>query len=148
MTDIALEINPSESIVATLFADAVIEDNGLVVEDDITTAVILSIFVDARAGDGDVIPDGTTDRRGWWGDEFEDDGESLGSKLWLLDRGKQIAGEDEKAEKHVRNALQWMLDDGIVQSVSVVVSSENGIRKIAVSIERLDGSPVLIPFVL
>ena len=35
---------------------------------DLTTAVLISLFTDRQARSDDVIPDGTTDQRGWWAD--------------------------------------------------------------------------------
>ena len=52
--------------------------------DDLASAVLISLFTDGLAGDDDIPPDGSGDRRGWWGDAGEDI--PIGSKLWLLDR--------------------------------------------------------------
>ena len=46
---------------------------------DLATAIILSIFTDAEAQGGDNIPDGTTDRRGWYSDD--QDPVRMGSRL-------------------------------------------------------------------
>jgi hypothetical protein len=52
------------------------------------TALLLCLFLDARAQPGDEIPDGGSDRRGWWADTLEEGGQPWGSRLWLLDRAK------------------------------------------------------------
>ncbi len=47
----------------------------------------------------------------------------LGSRLWLLAREKQLPAVMRKAEAYARQALQWLIDDGIAASVSVTASS-------------------------
>lgn len=42
----------------------------LLTDNSIETAVIISLFTDRRAQPSDLIPDGSTDRRGWWADSF------------------------------------------------------------------------------
>ena len=49
-------------------ADATVEGHDLVFEDGMATAVILSLFLDARARADDALPDGGTARRGCWAD--------------------------------------------------------------------------------
>ena len=49
-------------------ADAAVEGHDLALEDGMATAVILSLFLDARARADDALPDGGTDRRGFWAD--------------------------------------------------------------------------------
>ena len=50
------------------------------------TAVVISLFTDRRVNEEDV-PNGELNR-GYWGDMDLPEGESLGSKLWLLKREK------------------------------------------------------------
>lgn len=68
-------------------------------DDGLMTAVIISLFTDARAHDDDPLPDErvgvSSDRRGWWGDclpdaQGEQTLESIGSRLWLLWREKDL----------------------------------------------------------
>lgn len=77
---------------------------------DIETAVLISIFSDRVAQPGDVIPDGTNDRRGWWAD----DDVPIGSRMWLLRRAKQTLQTLQLAYDYLAEALQWMIDDGVV----------------------------------
>nr|WP_315981893.1 phage GP46 family protein [Aliamphritea spongicola] len=49
-------------------------------------AVTISLFTDARASQEEA--GNQQDLRGYWGDSELPDGESLGSKLWLLQREK------------------------------------------------------------
>jgi phage gp46-like protein len=77
---------------------------------DLDTALIISIFSDRIAGPDDVIPDGTTNPRGW----CLDDSVPLGSRLWLLQRAKQIPETARRARDYIVEAIQWMVDDGVV----------------------------------
>ena len=88
-------------------------------DDGLRTAVIVSLFTDRRAGAEDV--EGGTARRGWWGDTLADD-DRIGSLLWLLRREKQTAVVLVRAEGYAREALAWLVEDGI--AVAVAVSAE------------------------
>ncbi|CAB3636782.1 phage GP46 family protein [Achromobacter marplatensis] len=87
---------------------------------DLATAMLLSIFTDAMAASDDVIPDGTGDPRGWWGDQFDPD-EPLGSKLWLLHREKQTRTTLNRAYDYLVEALKWLVDDGVVARFEITV---------------------------
>lgn len=80
---------------------------------DLQTAIIISLFTDRVARDDDDI-DGD-DRRGWWGDSGEN--MDIGSRLWLLRRQKLNQKVAQKAEDYAREALQWLLTDGVVSSI-------------------------------
>ncbi|MDR5784058.1 phage GP46 family protein [Caballeronia sp. LZ065] len=90
---------------------------GLLTGNDLQTAVLLSLFTDRVANSDDVIPDGTGDPRGWWGDLGED--APIGSRLWLLDRSKQTQEVLNNARDYITEALQWLVDDGVVASMDV-----------------------------
>lgn len=87
----------------------------LVSGDDLQTAIIISLFTDRVARDDDDI-DGD-DRRGWWGDADEEN--DIGSRLWLLRRQKLTQAVAQKAEDYSREALRWLVTDGVVSSFSV-----------------------------
>ncbi|SAL25785.1 tail protein [Caballeronia turbans] len=89
----------------------------LLTGNDLQTAVLLSLFTDRAANADDVIPDGTDDARGWWGDLDEDS--PIGSRLWLLDRSKQTQEVLNNARDYIVEALQWLVDDGVVASMDV-----------------------------
>lgn len=86
---------------------------------DIETALLISLFTDRQAEPEDVIPDGTNDPRGWWGDEFST--VKIGSRLWLLNRSKQTQETLQRAYDYIVEALQWMVDDGVVAKFDVYV---------------------------
>ena len=91
---------------------------------DLETGVLLSLFTDRVADPDDVIPDGTSDPRGWWGDAFED--EPIGSKLWLLDRSKKTEAVRQAAKNHIDDALGWLVTGGIAASVVTTVQWQVG----------------------
>jgi phage gp46-like protein len=107
---------------APIGGDWAIAPPGLATDADLETAVILSLFTDASARDDDVLPDGTDDRRGWWGNWQSPEGSPLGSRLWLLSREKSTEDVRRRAEGYAAEALQWLLDDGVAARVDVGAS--------------------------
>lgn len=101
------------------------------------TAVAISLFTDRRVTD-DELPLGETDRRGWWGDMFPDlDGDQIGSKLWLLEREKITDDTLNRAQEYAEEALAWLIEDGVAESVTVEASVGSSDRlDLAVSITR------------
>lgn len=99
-------------------------------DEDLLTAVIISLFTDARAHDDDPLPDERVgvpgDRRGWWGDCLPDAQgertlESIGSRLWLLWREKDLDSVVARARQYAEEALAWLAREGHVSSLSVSV---------------------------
>jgi phage gp46-like protein len=86
-------------------------------DQDLETALLISIFTDRTADPDDVIPDGTDDPRGWWGDLGED--RPIGSKLWLRMREKQTGATLLLIKNDLAEATQWFVDDGVASSVDV-----------------------------
>jgi phage gp46-like protein len=120
--------------------DLAIENNDLAVDDGLNTAVMLSLFLDARAEDDDILPDGKTDRRGWWGDEFSEvPGDRWGSRLWLLERMKPTPENFNLAEEFARESLAWMVRDAVAAAVDAEVTFDEGQFLLSVSIERPEG---------
>ena len=92
-------------------ADFAIVNGDLLMDDGLQTAVIISLFCDRQAGPGDVIPDGSADPRGWWGDAAATAGQSLsltGSKLWLYARSLQTNDMLLNLQAAASEALAWM----------------------------------------
>ena len=86
---------------------------------DLSTAILISVFTDRTALADDVIPDGTGDPRGWWGDVA--DAPPIGSRLWLLSRAKQTDETLRRAYDYLVEALQWLIDDDVVARFDVLV---------------------------
>ena len=85
---------------------------------DLATAVAISLFTDRTAQPDDVIPDGSGDPRGWWADDALN---PIGSRLWLIDRSKRTQETLERAQDYINEALQWLIDDGVVAKFGVLV---------------------------
>jgi phage gp46-like protein len=103
-------------------ADFAIQANDLAQDGGLETAVMLSLFTDRRAEDGDVLPDAEKNRRGWWGDTFPVvEGDRFGSRLWLLARSKDTKDVLSRAPEYAKESLQWLLDDKVASQVDVAV---------------------------
>ncbi|TAM50234.1 MAG: hypothetical protein EPN57_20660 [Paraburkholderia sp.] len=89
----------------------------LVTGNDLASATLISLFTDRTANPDDVIPDGTDDPRGWWGDLGED--RPIGSRLWLLSRAKQTQETLNNAVDYAKEALEWFIDDGVAARIDV-----------------------------
>ncbi len=118
MSDIALVWDEDNGA-----ADFAIEDNDLLQDDGLETALLLSLFTDRRAELGDALPDGETDRRGWWADELsENAGDLFGSRLWLLSRSKETEDTRTRAEEYAREATEWLIEDRVCDLIEVSAS--------------------------
>jgi phage gp46-like protein len=82
--------------------------------DDLETAVLISLFTDRRADPDDVIPDGTGDPRGWWGDTGRDRRSAPSSGCWSGPSRPRRPGC--AAEDYIDDALAWLVEDGIAAS--------------------------------
>jgi phage gp46-like protein len=91
--------------------DWLLDPPGLATDHNLESAVLLSLWTDASARPDDVIPDGTDDRRGWWGNWNAPEGNELGSRLWLLEREKSTEETLRRAEEYAAAALAWMLEE-------------------------------------
>lgn len=89
--------------------------NHLLLDESFKTATLISILTDRRC-DPSEAPD-PSDLGGWWGDSYPDEpGDAIGSRLWTLTGAKATADLLPRAEGYVRECLQWLVDDGIVES--------------------------------
>jgi len=111
---------------------------------DLLTSVLISLFSDRVANADDAILDGSGDPRGWWGDDGQ---YPVGSRLWLLERAKQNQDTLGRARDYIAEALQWMIDDGVVLSFDILVewtrASVLGMQIIA---RRQDGTSEALNF--
>jgi phage gp46-like protein len=112
----------------------------LIMGNDLSTAVLISLFTDRRARADDEIPDGTTDPRGWWADAL--DGEQIGSRLWLLSSARAVPDTTRRAQEYCKESLQWLLDDQIVSKIDVqaaILGGCNSTLAITVALTQPDG---------
>lgn len=106
-------------------------------DDGLETAIMVSLFTDQRVKE-DELPTGENDRRGWWGDiAIENEQDQIGSKLWLLDRGKADESSRALAKQYAEESLQWLLDDGVADEINVTA--------VLVPRSRIDLSIEVIP---
>lgn len=140
MTDIS-----TTWISSTGNGDWSISGGALASGDDLTSAVLISLFTDRQANDDDVPPDGGNDLRGWWGDADED--VLIGSRLWLLDRSKLTPAVANTAKIYIEEALKWLIDDQVALGVSVAtaIASSSQLNSL-ITITRQDGSVVPLQF--
>lgn len=129
MTDLALVWDAD-----AMAADLLLGGGRLATDDGMRTAILISLFSDARAADDEVLPEAGGDRRGWWGDAYARevrpdagtarDANRIGSLLWLLSRSKITARTLAQAKQACEDALAWLVRDGIASAVRVVVEAQ------------------------
>lgn len=99
-------------------------------DDSLTRAVIISLFTWRRADEGDIYDGGQ--KYGWWGDTFNDN-DRIGSKLWQLLRRSLTDETVNEAREMCESALQWLIDDGVCESVTVD-TERNGNDRLDISV--------------
>lgn len=130
--------------------DLVLDAGDLAADRGLATAVIISLFTDARARPDDRLPDPTGGRRGWWGDAAPAEvggrvltGDRIGSRLWLLAREKTTPETVARARTYIREALAWMArpEVGLARAIDVEVERQ-GLDRLAarITIHRPDGA--------
>lgn len=129
-------------------ADLALDQFALATDDGLETAVILSLFSDARALDDDMLPLGQTDRRGWWADAYPATrGDRFGSRLWLLRAAKQLQQSLNLARQYAEEALAWLVADGVAKKVEVeAFIPRDEVMGMTVRIYRPDGTVAPIRF--
>ncbi len=92
--------------------------------DELVSAILISLFTDARATDEEFeqVKDWELSKRGYWADQLA--GVSTGSKLWLLKRASKNQDTLERAQSYAQDALLWLVQDNIAQSLNVETSYE------------------------
>lgn len=108
--------------------DIISLDSTLLLDNSLTTAIIISLFTDARVNY----------QRGWWGNDF---GQSeLGSRLWTLSRSKQLFEILDDAQVYAEQALQWLIEDNHVLGIDVSATNpEHSVLLLTVVVTLFDG---------
>lgn len=99
------------------------DDGDIVTADFFDTAILMSIFCERRATPSEV-PESER-RRGWIGNESTP-GFEIGSKLWLYYQARVTRSILSGLESVIRAGLQWMVDDGIAESIEVNAELSGG----------------------
>jgi len=99
--------------------DIKINDNDLVIDGGLVSAIMNSLFTDGRATDEE-LPFGEADKRGVWSDHItnERDDFKFESLLWTLGREKLTDEVAERARGFCLRATEYFVNRGIVQSRS------------------------------
>ncbi len=142
MADIALswDVQHSRADIAFRYGD-------VVTGNDLATAVLVSLFSARLANADDVIPDMSSDRRGWWADDQTTEEGKIGSRLWLLERAKEIEATLRAAEDYEREGLRWMISDGIAAEVDVFVEwTRPTLLGSLVTVRKPDGQLVTLDY--
>ena len=115
--------------------DFVMFGSALILGKDLETAVLISLFSEASADPGDIVPD--SDPRGWWADSYatlEDPAltplpDGIGSKIWQIFR--MIRNQDTLnwLRDQCLKSLHWMIVDGVASSIAAepVFTSNGGV---------------------
>jgi phage gp46-like protein len=85
---------------------------------DLKTAALQSLFTWRRARADDALPDPSMHRKGCWIDALNR--RDMGSRLWLLQREKQTRVVVLRAQEYAEEALAWLVEDGVCQSIQVI----------------------------
>jgi phage gp46-like protein len=137
--------------------DFIFEDNDLSMDEGLATAVLISWFTDARAGDDDPIPNANNDqefidKRGWWGDKVDEivQDDKIGSLLWLGARDKATIENQNRQVQRATDALEWMKEDGVAKEITVtgerIELNNITVLALAAQIVKADGNEVNITF--
>ena len=127
--------------------DLVVENGDLKADNTIENAVLISLFSDHYLNP-DELPQGETDPRGWWADNISDPSDDeIGSLIWLSDRGKTDTETINRIEDSAKDSLQWLIDDGIAESVTAVATRINTTAfNIAIEIFKPQGDNIPFKF--
>ncbi len=135
------------------FIDLALAGGRLQEGEALQSAVVLSIFSDARARADDPLPHRALSRRGWWGDSLApQSGDRFGSRLWLLANEKQTAETLNRARQYAEEALAWLKEDRIAASVTVRArwvrpnQKDSGVLGLEIDILRPAGALVALRY--
>lgn len=109
------------------------------------TTVLIAIFTNCRADDGDEVPYDTDGRGGFFGEEIL--GEKFGSKLWLLYRSNLTNDTLTKAQEYIGDALdRHIINENLAKEYTVSVTKENNRMRIVVSLKALDEQDIFYEY--
>ncbi len=112
--------------------DLVLEDGDLAVTDGLESAILVSLFSDARADESEVGD--PRKRRGWIGDLTADQPDDrFGSKLWLYDQVRLTAATATGYRGDAEHALEWLVEDELATYVTASVTTDPARRQIRFS---------------
>lgn len=96
------------------------------------TAIIVSLFTDARAPSS--VVQTPSRRRGWVGNILTaDSGRQLGSRLWTFQQARLTEATLNDIAVAAQESLNWMVEDRIAKSVSAT-ALQNGSRGVTINV--------------
>lgn len=114
--------------------DIDLENGDLKADNGLETAVSISLFTDGRVNEEE-LPDLETNKMGWWGDMFpEVDQDTIGSRLWTLNRSKVNTETLRRSEELCKESLEWMIEDGLADAI-IIQSEYNESKQLIINIE-------------
>lgn len=119
-----------------------VEENGDIASvDGLETAIITSIFTDARTNSGEV-PEAYR-RRGFSGNLLRiDDDYELGGELWTLDQARLNQIALNQAQDRVYKCLFWMITKGVAENIEVN-TIQQGVRGAFIEIKLFKAKNVI-----
>ena len=100
-------------------------------------ALIISLFTWRRKNTSDE----SGHPYGWWGDSYPSiANDKIGSRLYLLARSKLTNQTANFAKIYIKEAVQWMIDDGIASRIDVsVMRTDLTVLVATINIYKKDG---------
>lgn len=96
--------------------DLALDQDDVRAEGGLNTAVLMSIFSNLRIDE----------EGGYWADYLADiTGDRLGSNLWRLSRGRNDQDNRLAMVSAIEDALAWLVEDSVAESVEVELSQIN-----------------------
>lgn len=124
MSDLRILVGPDG-------CDLTVENGDLGVDVGLETLVLTALMTDRRAAGEGVIDPGSDDPRGYWAESSDD---PWGSRLWTLGRAKRTPEVLAAAATHARDALEWIVREGIASRYEVVTDWDDTQVAVVVSV--------------
>jgi phage gp46-like protein len=100
--------------------DIAIDGTDFASVDGLDTAIVTSMFSDARAAES--LVNSPEYRRGWVGNILTADIQrQLGSALWVFDQARMTQDTINQLQLAAIAAFNWMVDDGVARNVFVEI---------------------------
>lgn len=110
------------------------QDGDLGNGDFLDTAILYSIYGERRASESEVPI--SSNRRGWIGNEGKDF--ENGSKVWLFEQARRTQSNLNELAGALQDALEWMVDDGLLERVTARTFIEGGLTKAEIVLYRFN----------
>jgi phage gp46-like protein len=130
--------------------DMAIVNGDILFGDELESMVLVSLMTNARATAEEYQqaqlvlvenPNNVIKLNGWWGDSYSSiQGNQIGSKLWTLARQKTTNDVRLLSEEYVKEALQYLIDDGIASTIDTTSVWAEDAVDMSIQITKPDGT--------